>query len=283
MSSKSLTEKIEIALAKALVCSSILLKKMTEINIEAGRRAYLASGMLSVGLKHEPLIKTLLRDALKSRYKDGSWGSIVETIACLKFLLKVYKKEKLVNSFKWLLKVQNKDGGWGRCPKDRSRIPVTFRLIENFYIAGEPSTSKIKKAYSWMEKEWLKDMSFSGLSYKAAGILIASKYYGEFSSKIIKKTIGWLIRNQNKDGGWGPNKHSPVGSVPSYTGLAASALIPYANTDTSIKNCIHKGTCWIIKNQISTGQWKEHPPENSLVECMTALNSFLNFLVVNLK
>jgi len=273
-----LNTRLEEAITAAFPLSINLLKKMEEIGIEIGRRAKLANMLLKIGLqKRDKLIINVLNKALEEQRKDGGWGSIEESLICLRFISNFQEenliKDRIKKAVHWLFLNQNKNGGWGRCVRDRSRIPMTFRIVEIFYDLGIKRNSAIERAYAWMENEWNKDMRFSGLSYKASGILIANKCFMELSKRTVENTLRWLLQDQNKDGGWGPNQYSPVGSTPNQTSLVLRALLKYNNPET--KKAIEKGMTWIVTHQLKGGQWKEHPPEDGVVGCVDAITLFL--------
>ncbi len=271
--------KLKKALENSFPLGIRLLLKMEDVGIEIKRRAKLAEIMVLIGLeKDDDLIKKVLEDTLKEQRKDGGWGTIEESIICLRFISHFKGNKNIKNRIKkaisWLFSVQNKNGGWGRSLRDRSRIPITFRVVELFSDLKVPFNKKIKKSYGWMEKEWKKDISFSGLSYKASGILIANKSYPKnFSKEIIQKTLNWLIHDQIKDGGWGPNQYSPINSTSIYTSLVLFALIKYRSKEVDKK--IKKGINWMLNHQLKGGQWKEHPPEDGVISCLKVINFLL--------
>ena len=275
-----MNKKLENVIENSFPVSIKLIRKMQEMGIEIGRRAKLADMLIRIGhSKDNDLIKNVLIRCLEEQREDGGWGTIEETLICLRFIAHFREDRNIsirVNkAIRWLFLVKNKKGGWGRSLRDRSRIPMTFRVVEDFKKLGLPLNNRILEAYTWMENEWWKDVSFSGLSYKASGILIANKCYQNiFSKEIIDRTIDWLLKDQNKDGGWGPNKYSPVGSSAVFTPLAIRALLNYDSPE--IRKAIDLGLKWIIKNQQKGGQWKEHPPEDGIIGCLNLINTILS-------
>jgi len=272
---------VEAAIIRSSVAGMKILQHMNDVGIELSRRSKLSSALLSVGLdKDASILKPVLREVISSQNKDGGYESTKETTQCLRFLY--YFKDKntyiptIEKALKWLISLQNKNGGYGDSERDRSRIPVTSLVLEIFYLYqsfGIPQKI-IKKACNWLEKEWLHDMSNYGLSYKCSGFLKSAAYFPYFfNEEVITKSILWLYNDQNKDGGWGPNKYSYVGSVPSYTAFAIEALL-YHYPKRSDINKINKGIKWLIKNQLNIGLWKEHHPDHALAPILKTLEFY---------
>jgi hypothetical protein len=257
-------KKLEAILDSDIVLLIKILNKMQEVGIENSRQSQVAGTLLELGLDREDeSIQKVLKVSLQRTEKNEILG-MSEAINCLK-LLSFYKEDSKSSIMKLtdiIVDSLNNDGGLGRFKGDRSRIPICWRLLESFYYLNEENGIN-KKIIDWMEKEWLNDMKFGGLSYKCSGILIAAKYYPFFGSDLIEKSLNWLIEDQSEDGGWSAKKGFSVGSVPSYTGLALRALANYDKSE-KINNSISCGIDWLIATR-QKGLWKEHPIERALI------------------
>jgi hypothetical protein len=256
-----------------------VLKKMEKTGIETIRVNEVASTLLELGLqKDDTTIIKLVKKTLKIQTMGSGWIGIGETINSLK-LLSFYRNrhmKQIEDAIDWYYSCQNADGGLGRFKEDRSRIPVCWRVLESLYYDKIEINDRIMQIIKWMETEWKKDMIRGGLSYKCAGILIANHYYPYFSEKFIKRTLEWLLKDQNYDGGWGPKKGAPVGSVPSYTGLALRAVLYHGDAKSrNVGKSINNGIRWIIINRLKNGLWKEHPAEKALIEISLFLDKYL--------
>lgn len=246
-------------------------EKMRDVKIELMRVTEVATALLEMGLQKDSDVNNLYHEILSSKNKTN----ISEKIFSMGFLSYFPEAEnfrvKLINE---VFNEINSDGGIGRFVGDRSRIPVCWKLLENLHLSGIQKNNAIKKIINWMQEEWSKDIVRGGLSYKCSGILLANTYYKEFDKKFIEICIKWLLQDQNDDGGWGPKKDAPVGSVPSDTGLALRALSNYQNEE--IKEAINRGEKWLLNNKSNSGFWKEHPMEKPLIHILLYLNKKIN-------
>jgi len=249
-----------------------LLRKMQLVEIEYSRISELASALLILGFDiDDDYLKPVLEQAKLQVSKTSSTAAIISSLNLLSFLPN--QKKIVADNINLILKYKNKDGGYGRFYGDRSRIPVCWRILECFK-RNNIEDSTVRDFVKWMEDEWTRDMSRGGLSYKCSGILIANSYYPLFSREFIERSLNWLLDDQNSDGGWSAKKDSPVGSVPSYTGLALRALTNYQN-DLRVKKAIDAGIVWLNSNMLNSGLWKEHPIEKACIEISLFLDSYL--------
>jgi prenyltransferase beta subunit len=243
-----------------------ILNRMQEVGIENSRQSQVAGALLELGLdKEDESIQRVLLVSEQRTEKNEILG-MSEAINCLK-LFSFYEKDfktSVTELTNIIVDCSNNDGGLGRFNGDRSRIPICWSLLESFHYLNKENDNNIKRIINWMEKEWSNDMTFGGLSYKCAGILIAAKYYPFFNNKFIERSLNWLMNDQSDDGGWSAKKGFSVGSVPSFTGLALRALMNYEKSD-KVENAISHGINWLIATR-HKGLWKEHPIERSLIQ-----------------
>lgn len=262
--------KLQSLLDMSTILLTKVFLKMREVNIELMRVSEVAAVLLELGLKKDKEINNIFNDIIKSKNKTN----LSEMIYCLEFLSYFPEaKEVINNTIKFLFNHTNKDGGLGRFVGDRSRIPVSWKALESFYLNNCPYDKNIKKIVNWIQKEWAEDIQRGGLSYKCSGILLANSYYPYFDKDFISKSIKWLLDDQNEDGGWGPRRGSPVGSVPSDTALALRALSNYKGNE--VERVIRKGIKWLMENKLESGFWKEHPVEKPLIHISLFLNKYL--------
>ena len=156
---------------------------------------------------------------------------------------------------KWLMALQNNDGGmptfckgWGKLPFDRSSADITAhallalgswrkQLPAAFQIQVENSE---KRLLAWLETHQAEDGSWTPLWFgdqdsddeasPVYGTATALYYLAQlsFSSTMTQRGIEFLLQSQNEDGGWGGKKG--VESKATLTGKALSALAGYADT-----------------------------------------------------
>ena len=156
---------------------------------------------------------------------------------------------------KWLMALQNNDGGmptfckgWGKLPFDRSSADITAhallalgcrrkQLPAAFQILVENSE---KRLLAWLETHQAEDGSWTPLWFgdqdsddeasPVYGTATALDYLAQlsFSSTMTQRGIEFLLQSQNEDGGWGGKKG--VESKATLTGKTLSALAGYADT-----------------------------------------------------
>ena len=156
---------------------------------------------------------------------------------------------------KWLMALQNNDGGmptfckgWGKLPFDRSSADITAhallalgswrkQLPAAFQLQVEKSE---KRLLTWLETHQAEDGSWTPLWFgdqdsddeasPVYGTATALDYLAQlsFSSTMTQRGIEFLLQSQNEDGGWGGKKG--VESKATLTGKALSALAGYADT-----------------------------------------------------
>jgi hypothetical protein len=222
------------------------------------------------------LFNRLASKCIKLQRKDGGWTDVEETMWCIAFLNQAENFcEKVENACKWLRKQECKNGGWGRSSRDFARIPLSALIL--YFLPWLSSTINLK----WLENSWTKDLNSENcLTYKAAFTLMAftKNNYQPEKEELITKTIHWLAKEQNNDGGWGPWKNHPVGSDPWCTGISFFSLLPYSN---EIKdNTLHKGVEWLIENQLPNGLWPYHYIEDGSSWALCALINSNKYLKI---
>ncbi|WP_442595514.1 squalene--hopene cyclase [Neobacillus sp. D3-1R] len=170
-------------------------------------------------------------------------------------------REAWDKGLKWLISMQNDDGGWAAFEKNVNKSIINLLPIEGAkYLLTDPSSadltgrtleflgkytkmsinhSSIKKAVKWLEKNQEKDGSWYGRwgicyiygTWAAITGLKAVRIPSNHRS--IQKGVEWLKKIQNVDGGWGEscksdinNKYIPLGvSTLTHTAWAVDALI----------------------------------------------------------
>jgi len=171
--------------------------------------------------------------------------------------------ESVVLAVKWLLDMQNKDGGiptfckgWNKLPFDRSAADITAHVITaitlwlDFLPASmqRPVRVAIKKALEYLQAAQQDNGSWIPLwfgsqfepqqqnpVYGTAKVLISLSRLidsdNDISERVFAKAVKWLLEAQNHDGGWGAGK-SIISSVEE-TSLAVDALACFMNQLTT--------------------------------------------------
>jgi squalene-hopene/tetraprenyl-beta-curcumene cyclase len=176
----------------------------------------------------------------------------------------------------WLLDLQNRDGGvptfcrgWGALPFDRSGSDLTAHAIRA-WLTWRPELdaslqSRIGHAVdaglAYLARAQRSDGAFIPLWFgnqydkgeenpvygtsKVVLALQAARDAGRRDvARSMNRAIGWLIRVQNADGGWGGNLGTP--SSLEETSLAVAALTT-SREDRTAEDAAFRGAAWIEK------------------------------------
>ncbi|MBO7558611.1 MAG: squalene--hopene cyclase [Bacteroidaceae bacterium] len=182
---------------------------------------------------------------------------------------------------KWLMALQNSDGGmptfckgWGKLPFDRSSADITAhallalgswrkQLPTAFQLQVENSEKRLLK---WLETHqaadgswtplWFGDQDSDDETSPVYGTATALDYLAQlsFSSTMTQRGIGFLLQSQNEDGGWGGKKG--VESKATLTGKALSALAGYADTP---KAAMERAVDYLLKRHDEGTLLKNEP------------------------
>ena len=184
---------------------------------------------------------------------DDTSGALV---ALHHLLMEDGKKKKedvpyeVEQGLKWLIGLQNRDGGmptfckgWGKLPFDRSTPDITAHAILAMglwlpSLHGQLKTDVQKnfdRMIAWMEKTtnadgwvplWFGDQDAADEKAPVYGTATAIDYLMSTrhpaATKLAQSQVDFLLRTQNEDGGWGGNKG--VTSKVTFTSRALAAL-----------------------------------------------------------
>lgn len=213
------------------------------------------------------LFKKVAKRCLEMQNNDGGWSDVTETMWCASLLN--LSNEYIIpvkRAIKWISAQSHDTKGWGKSIRDSARIPITGLIL---YLLPQLSLDIYLK---WLENEWKKEWQFKPcLNYKGAFTLMAfykNNYYPE-DNEIISKTVRWLAKQQNDDGGWGPWKDHPVGSDPWCTGICLVSLLNYP--DELPQEALRNGLEWIKEKQLPNGLWAYHYIEDGSAWALYAL------------
>jgi squalene-hopene/tetraprenyl-beta-curcumene cyclase len=194
---------------------------------------------------------------------------------------------------KWLLQLQNRDGGiptfcrgWGALPFDRSGADLTAHAIRawlawlpNVDVALQSQIQKgIKRAIRFLIKSQRRDFSWTPLwfgnqhvpdeenfTYGTSRVVLAladlQQQGHSVSTQLVRGAQG-LLSAQNKDGGWGGALNTS--SSTEETALAVEALAACSHQlPRDLQNAanvsLEKGTQWLIE-KIESGEWLQPSP-----------------------
>jgi len=197
------------------------------------------------------------------------------------------KREAMDRGLRWVLSMQNRDGGWASFDKDCDEQFLTQIPFADHNAMIDPSTSDITgrgvetlarlgfrkehpvvhKALTFLAGEQERDGSWFGrwgcnYIYGTWLALHGLKTIGEDMMEPCYQAAGcWLRAIQNSDGGWGelPESYEDPGtkgqgpSTPSQTAWALLGLM--ATEDQS--DGLRLGVEYLIKGQREDGSWKD--------------------------
>lgn len=197
--------------------------------------------------------------------------------------------DALTLSARWLLDLQNRDGGWptfcrgwGTLPFDRSSNDLTAHALralvllqERLSKSGQASAltglaDRIprarRKGLAYVERSQRADGSWLPLwfghqfnqddenpLYGTSRVIRALSELGLHESAMTVKGAEWLLRNQNADGGW--SARLGLASSVEETGLALDSLVHISNA----QGAVDRGATWLAQ-QVYEGTVKNPSP-----------------------
>jgi squalene-hopene/tetraprenyl-beta-curcumene cyclase len=168
---------------------------------------------------------------------------------------------------RWLLDIQNSDGGWptfcrgwGRMPFDRSTNDLTahaLRALRSWRgLAPSRVDMAVRRGFEFLEKNARSDSAWEPLwfgnesqpnesnpVYGTSKVLAAYRDFDRLDSRPAREAIAWLISNQNRDGGFGGDPDS--GSSVEETALAIEALAP-VSTSPAMRPVFNRAIQWLL-------------------------------------
>ena len=198
------------------------------------------------------------------------------------------RRESIERGRKWLLGMQNKDGGWGAFDRecvnevwtyipfadhnamiDPSCEDITGRALEALHNLGDrPDHPAIRRAVAFLQAKQQPDGTWYGrwgCNYlygtwlALRGLLHAGE---DLSAPRYQRAGDWLRSRQNGDGGWGELQHSyddpsakGIGpSTPSQTAWGLMAL--FALQDFASES-VSRGVAYLLRSQQYDGSWRD--------------------------
>lgn len=236
----------------------------------------------------------------------GGWGfshintlhpDVDDTSATLRALARKVTHNKTFRQswdrgIRWLLSMQNSNGGWPAFERNKNNKLLKLLPIENaeFILTDPPAAdltgrtieflcnftnlpsqhTAIKSAVHWLLKNQERDGSWYGrwgicYIYGAWGALTGLSSAGISSTNsAIVKGRKWLLTIQNNDGGWGESCQSDIEGM--YKPLGASTLAQTAwacdsliSTSTKPSPELKKGIIYLL-DHLENDSWTERYP-----------------------
>jgi len=262
-------EKASRGLASFLY--SGLQQKLEPIRLARVGYALLTSGCSVRGDFPGESLSTYL---IKSQQKDGGLVDVEETLWCMGFLGAFGERyrEEISSGQKWLASVRLPCGAWGKSERDQPRIPVTALAAALVPEIVNPSTLK------WLANQWETDLeSPVHLTYKGSFFLLAQAHSDAPSSKeLTRRTVRYLTREQEEDGGFSPWRGHPVGSDPWSTGVVLWGLSSAGHFVP--RQTVERALSWLQCKQQPDGLWPYHYLDDGSAMALIGISSILPFL-----
>jgi squalene-hopene/tetraprenyl-beta-curcumene cyclase len=174
---------------------------------------------------------------------------------------------------RWLLDLQNRDGGWptfcrgwGRLPFDRSGTDLTGHALRALH-AWQPTLTgsadaalarripgAMTRGLAYLERNQRPDGSWLPLwfgnqhaaeeinpTYGTARVLAAYHALDRMSGEAAQRGVRWLLSVQQAEGGWGGVAKAPP--TIEETALAVEALLPEGQ---QAREAVNKGLAWLV-------------------------------------
>ncbi|HZU38515.1 MAG TPA: prenyltransferase/squalene oxidase repeat-containing protein, partial [Gemmataceae bacterium] len=195
----------------------------------------------------------------------------------------------VVAGVRWLLDLQNRDGGWptfcrgwGRLPFDRSGADLTAHALRALAACQEkysegglgdeywPATRiarAIARGFAYLARcqrsdgSWLPlwfgnqhGMDDTNPTYGTARVLAAYRHLDMMNTDAARRGVAWLLAAQNADGGWGGA--AGIASSMEETALAVEVLLDAGPTSAP---AVGRGLAWLVE-RVEAGGLAEPTP-----------------------
>jgi squalene-hopene/tetraprenyl-beta-curcumene cyclase len=192
---------------------------------------------------------------------------------------------------RWMLGMQNTDGGWGSFDRDNDKrwlteVPfadhnamidpstadITGRVLEalSHFPGFTPAHSVVRRALEFLRRDQTVDGAWYGrwgvnYIYGTWQVLRGVACIGEdLEAPYVRRGVRWLQDHQNSDGGWGesiasyddPAWRGVGASTPSQTAWALMGLLAGGEVD---QPAIRRGFRWLLDKQDAEGTWAQEP------------------------
>lgn len=189
-------------------------------------------------------------------------------------------------AIRWLLDLQNRDGGWptfcrgwGRLPFDRSGPDLTAHVLRALHAWRDlsPSQRAVRRGLRYLERAQDGDGSWAPLwfgnqdhpreenpVYGTAKVLMAYRDLELLETPVAERGLAWLARAQNSDGGWGGSRGCALSGMAECrssveeTALAVEALLA-APDGTAAAAAAATGVNWLVQ-AVESSTWTRVSP-----------------------
>jgi squalene-hopene/tetraprenyl-beta-curcumene cyclase len=189
---------------------------------------------------------------------------------------------------RWVLAMQNKDGGWGAFDKDNDaeflcRVPfadhnamidpstpdLTGRVLEALaHWGGKLGQPAVERALQYLRKTQESDGSWFGrwgvnYVYGTWQVLVGLNAIGVAGEDpLLQRGANWLLTHQQASGAWGESADSYEkprlrGQGPATASQTAWALLGLMAAGLAQHPAVERGIQWLVEQQLPDGTWSE--------------------------
>jgi squalene-hopene/tetraprenyl-beta-curcumene cyclase len=228
-------------------------------------------------------------------YRNGFYPDTDDTAMVLMALARLGRAQTpdyraaVERGLRWLLGMQNRDGGWAAFDRDinrevLTRVPfadhnamldpscpdITARVLEALGLYGYGTNHPaVEKALAFLKRTQERNGSWPGrwgvnYLYGTWQVLVGLKVIGfDMSHALVRKAVQFLHGTQQESGAWGescrsyddPSFAGRGNATASQTAWALLALI--AAADPTSREPIRAGVDYLIRTQEEDGGWRE--------------------------
>lgn len=194
---------------------------------------------------------------------------------------------------RWLLRLQNNDGGVSTFVKGRSKLTVdgsspdvTAHALRAWLawrfdlpMFKKQINDAVSRAVVYLRKTQLTDGSWPALWYgngrapegpnftcgtsrvilALAAALNAKSSEAQGSEEMLKRAGEWLVKTQLTDGGWAAGNGGDATVEETAWAVEGLAVIAAKTQGENVERALERGTDWLV-NRVTSGQWKKAAP-----------------------
>lgn len=252
-------DSLDMAILRGTTSLLLTLNELYEKEIEPLRLALAVKSLLSCGIQyHTPIVAQSVERLAGLQRPDGGWTGIVDTCHCIYVFGFLDQQDIVEKAGRWLQAQRQPGGGWGRFPRDISRIPTTSLVINTLIDHGfSPTAGLIAEAATFLIATWQKEFGPGGLTYKASHVLSTfSRLPPSTAPELANRTLMWLLQQQEPDGGYAPWRGHPGGPTRQITAVVLDGLLDWG-TDLPAPG-LAAMVAYLLAGQEKSGRWPEH-------------------------
>lgn len=253
------SDRLDRAIMRGTASLLLLLHELYQKEIEPLRLALSVRSLLTCGVTPStPVVATSIQRLAELQQPDGGWTGTVDTCCCAYIFGLLHGRDTIERACCWLQAQKRPGGGWGRFPRDISRIPTTSlvinTLLDQHFSAAQDS---VTEAAAYLIGAWQKEFAPQSLTYKASHVLSTlARLPSGAASDLGERTLDWLIRQQEPGGGYAPWRGHPGGPTAQTTAVVLDGLLDWGCPvpAPTMEGMVH----YLLAHQETSGCWPEH-------------------------